>query len=63
MKNSLHNFLASWWKGFSAGLPYDARVDQLHTAASCMWLVGNPKCSEVEMDNMIKEWLKDTHPM
>jgi hypothetical protein len=63
MKADLHNFLKLWWKGFAKGLPYDAKVQQLNMAASCMWLVGHPDVKEEEMDEMIKEWLVDTNPM
>lgn len=63
MKKSLDHFLTLWWGGFSECVPYDARVDQLRMAASCMWLVGNPDCPEEKMDKMITEWLEVTHPM
>ena len=63
MKESLNHFLSLWWKGFAVGMTYDAKVDQLSMAASCMWLVGHPEVNETQLDVMINEWLNDTNPM
>lgn len=63
MKESLYQFLGLWWKGFAKGLHHHVKVEQLHMAASCLWLVGHPDCPETKMDEWIKEWLDDTNPM
>ena len=63
MKQELDQFLALWWKGFAKGMSHDLKVDQLRMAASCLWAVGHPECTDEERDDLITQWLETANPM